>query len=304
MIDFSKLQSIGGLDIVSNLALQNLSLPALTYSTGPMVMSGNFSRFAFFPTAKSLFLILSSILLPRLKVVKGSFQLSSATDFDCSAFDDDNEAGMFPIGAYSCTGHNTTSPTTSLDSTITVETKKPSSAPSTIPSTAVSSATPHSTLSATQSDNTSSTSTVPTKATNAGLTTKEKLAIGLGVGLATTFILTAGLFWWMIRASHKRHEDRISRVPILLTGNMLLDNVPERSRDPAQSRFGDPRYSGLSYYEVHTELEELHALEESRALTGLEKERERWLMGHMFLRAEPTDTVEPTEMVERVEMEG
>lgn len=80
---------------------------------------------------------------------------------------------------------------------------------------------------------------------------------------------------------------------------MALDHVPETPRLPGHSRFGDPRHSGLSYHEVHTELEELHAIEKTRSLTGLEKEREQWLMEHMFLRAEP---VEPPE--ERAELEG
>lgn len=47
-IDLGKLESIGGLDIASNEDLQNFSLPALTYSSGPMIMSGNFTRFASF----------------------------------------------------------------------------------------------------------------------------------------------------------------------------------------------------------------------------------------------------------------
>lgn len=260
-VEFEKLNSVYGLEITSNVALQTLDFPTLMYSFGSVELTGNFS----------------SIRLPELKHVNGSFQLTSATNFDCSAFDNDDVAGVYQ-GKYSCSGLNATTQS-SPTSSIIGETKKPSSVPSSILPTGLPTTQP-----AIQPTNTAT--------TQAGeFTKKDKLAVGLGTGAV---IVTFGIIivvWvsWKIRKAHKEHEDIVLRTPVVLTGQMHLDHVPHREKPQEQSRYGDPRQSGLSYHEVHSELQEIHGLEEVRNLTGLEEERKKWLMEHLFLRAEVSE---------------
>lgn len=265
-VEFDQLSEVHGLDITSNVALQTLNFSNLKYSWGPVKLTGNFS----------------SILLPKLKVVNGTFQVASATNFDCSVFDNANEAGVYQ-GLYSCSGINATSTASSsltqsfITSATVVETKtssNPASGPSSIPPTVLPKIQPSSTTTA--------------QAGDSGFTKKDKLAVGLGTGavVATFGIIIVAWVSWKIRKAYKEHEDIVSRTPVRLTGHMHLDNVPQHPKSPGQTRYGDPRQSGLSYHEVHTELQELRGLEEDRTLTALEEERKTWLMEHLFLRAQ------------------
>lgn len=52
-VEFEKLNSVYGLEITSNVALQTLDFPTLMYSFGSVELTGNFSRFVLISTPRS-----------------------------------------------------------------------------------------------------------------------------------------------------------------------------------------------------------------------------------------------------------
>ena len=105
-ITIPNLMSVNGsFQIANNTMLDSVAFPELTLVTASIDMNGNFSEYVLRTETNYIANMISRVDLPKLKQVRGTFNLQTSSEFDCSGFDAAKKSkGIIRGNPYVCRG--------------------------------------------------------------------------------------------------------------------------------------------------------------------------------------------------------